>query len=417
MIKKIKYFIFSLLFSTNVYAGVMDYDHYFEVDMQMELPNIREFLKKIMKDNVLYDKGYRSRFNMGNKFKKEFSKTIKFYGLSEGRIKKDYEDELLEMISWLPKEAYQYIGPMLHEVPGMSEKILNLPGIKETKNKFPERVADKMKDIKGIEHMSPALYFLLMPEVWGEVADEETIIEEEIPVKKKKPKIELPDFMKEKIGVPVVKPENKKTIVNKNSSPKLNLRTISPTLTSPLTTKDAEAFIGTLEEIIKWGDANNMVVYSQIIKGDYILNMWEAEQNTALHQNALKDIVSPCQRLVLKMRFAGVYDDFKWILAKHGYTPEEWAYTGDKTIKAYRAAIATPGLAYAVKFHRNGYYNSYIERLPQKWREEMYANEAAIIRMFAVLKEDVEAVRPIQKEINEKFLKTNGVLLGVPIFY
>lgn len=417
MIRKIKYFILSLLFSTNVYAGVLDYNHYFDVDMYIELPNIKEFLKEIMKENVLYDKGYRSRFKMGNRFKKEFSKTIKFYGLSEGRIKKDYEDDLLEMISWLPKEAYQYIGPMLHEVPGMSEKILNMPGIKETKNKFPERIAENMKDIEGIEYMSPALYFLLMPEIWGEVSEEETIIIEEEPVRKKKPKVELPDFLKEKIGLPVAKPKQSKTIAKKSNSPTLNLRTMSPTLTSPLTTKDAEAFIGTLDEIIKWGDANNMAVYSQIITGDYLLNMWELKQNTALHQNALKDIVNPCQRLVLKMRFAGVYKAFKWILAKHGYTPEEWAYTGDKTIKAYRAATASPGLAYAVKFHRKGYYNSYIERLPKKWKEEMYANEAAIIRMFAVLKEDVEAVRPIQKEINEKFLKTNGVLLGVPIFY
>ncbi len=417
MMRRIKYFILSLLFSTNVYAGVLDYNHYFDVDMYIELPDIKEFFKEIMKENVLYDKGYRSRFKMGNRFKKEFSKTIKFYGLSEGRIKKDYEDDLLEMISWLPKEAYQYIGPMLHEVPGMSEKILNMPGIKETKNKFPQRVAENMKDIEGVEYMSPALYFLLMPEIWGEVSEEETVVIEEEPVRKKKPKVELPDFLKEKIGLPVAKPKPSKTIAKKNRRPTLNLRTISPTLTSPLTTKDAEAFIGTLDEIIKWGDANNMAVYSQIITGDYLLNMWELKQNTALHQNALKDIVNPCQRLVLKMRFAGVYKAFKWILAKHGYTPEEWAYTGDKTIKAYRAATASPGLAYAVKFHRKGYYNSYIERLPEKWKEEMYANEAAIIRMFAVLKEDVEAVRPIQKEINEKFLKTNGVLLGVPIFY
>ncbi len=417
MIRKIKYLILSLLFSTSVYASVMDYNQYFDVDMYMEIPDIKAFFKKIMKDNVLYDKGYRSRFSMGNRFKKEFSKTIKFYGLSEGRIKKDYEDDLLEMISWLPKEAYQYVGPMLHEVPGMSEKILNLPGIKETKNKFPERVADKMKDIEGIEYMSPALYFLLMPEIWGEVADEETQVEQEEVVKKKKTKVELPDFLKKKIGLSTVEPEAPKVLVKENKRQGLNLRTLSPTLISPLTTKDAEAFIGTLDEIIKWGDDNNMDIYSKIITGDYLLNMWEIEQNTALSQNALKDIVNPCQRLVLKMRFAGVYNGFKWIMAKHGYTPEQWAYVGDKTIKAYRAATATPGMAYAVRYHRKGYYNSYIERLPKKWREEMYVNEAAIIRMFAVLKEDVEAVRPIQKEIKEEFLKTNGVLLGVPIFY
>ena len=32
---------------------------------------------------------------MGNRFKKEFSQTIKFYGLSEKRLKNNYEDVLL----------------------------------------------------------------------------------------------------------------------------------------------------------------------------------------------------------------------------------------------------------------------------------------------------------------------------------
>ena len=403
--------------SANVNAGVADFDKYFKIDMFMDIPNIKEYLKKIMNENKLYDKGYVSRLEMGNSFKKEFSKTIKFYGLSEGRIKNSYEDDLMEVLSWLPKEAYQYIGPMLHDVPGMSEKILNLPGIKETKNKFPERVADRMKEIEDIEHMSPALYFLLMPEIWGEVTPQETVTVKENVAKKYRSKVELPDFLKEKIGLPVNKPKPK-TKVKKNK-PEIyqNLRTLSPTETSPLTTADVEAFVGTLDEIVQWGDANNYAVYSAVIMGEYLLNMWEVEQNTALFQNELKDIVNPCQRLVLKMHFAGLYKEFKLLLARHGYTPEGWAYTGDKVIKAYRALTATPGIAYAVKYHRNGYYNSYIDRLPQKWRDEMYANEAAIIKMYTVLQEDIDALRPVEQKINDKFVKTKGVILTMPIMF
>ena len=151
--------------------------------------------------------------------------------------------------------------------------------------------------------------------------------------------------------------------------------------------------------------------------GEYLLNMWEVEQNTALFQNELKDIVNPCQRLVLKMHFAGLYKEFKLLLARHGYTPEGWAYTGDKVIKAYRALTATPGIAYAVKYHRNGYYNSYIDRLPQKWRDEMYANEAAIIKMYTVLQGDIDALRPVEQKINDKFVKTKGVILTMPIMF
>lgn len=417
MLKKIKYFLMVIFLSTNVNAGVADFDEYFKVDMFMKLPNIKEYLQKILSEHKLYDKGYVSRLEMGHTFKKEFSKTIKFYGLSEGRIKNSYEDDLIEVLSWLPKEAYQYIGPMLHEVPGMSEKILNMPGIKETKNKFPQRVANEMKDIENIEYMSPALYFLLMPEIWGEVSPQETVTVKEKVTKKYRAKIELPDFLKEKIGLPVDKPEKKSTSNDNPPKNRLNLRTLNPTLTSPLTTADAKAFIGTLDEIVEWGDANNMAVYSAVIMGEHLLNMWEIEQNTALFQNDLKDIVNPCQRLVLKMHFAGLYKEFKYLLAKHGYTPETWAYTGDKTIKAYRALSSSPGVAYAVRYHRNGYYDTYIDRLPKKWKNEMYANQAAIIKMFTSLKEDVDALKPIKDEINDKFVKTKGVILTMPIMF
>ena len=62
------------------------------------------------------------------------------------------------MIQSLPKQYYPYIGPYLHTVPNMSPKILNLPGIKETKNQFPERIAPQLKDIPNLEFLSPYLY-------------------------------------------------------------------------------------------------------------------------------------------------------------------------------------------------------------------------------------------------------------------
>ena len=417
MLKKVLFFVCALFFSLNVYAKTSDFDKYFKVDMKMELPDFKEYIKKIMSTNNLYDKKYRSRMDMGKKFNKEFSQTIKFYGLSEGRLKNNYEDDLLEVLSWMPKETYQYIGPMLHQVPGMSEKILNLPGIKETKDKFPEKVADTMKAIEDIEFLSPALYFLLMPEIWEDNEDVVLDEPEEILVKKPRVEIELPDFMKEKIGLPVAKPKPVKASKSKKIVTGRNLRTVSPNLVSPLTTKDAEAFITTIDEIVDWGEKDNYKVYSQIILSEHVLDMWEQENGTALHQNTLKDVVNPCQRMVIKIRLAGLYNEFRGILAKHGYTPEEWAYVGDKTIKAFRVAYSTPEIANAVKYHRRGYYDEYIERLPEKWKKEMYANGATIIKMYSVFKEDVEAVKPLKETINEKFVKNKGVILSSPIIY
>ncbi len=417
MFKSFSLAMFAILLAGSAFAKTADFDRYFKVDMQMEVPPVEEYMKKLDNTYKLYDKGFDSRFKMGNKFKKEFSRTIKFYGLSEGRLKNSYEDELLEIIGWLPKSAYQYIGPMLHQIPGMSEKILNLPGIKETKNKFPEDVAEMFKGMENLEFMSPALYVLLMPDIWDRKNPVD--LDKPQPQRVKKPRVntELPDFLKEKIGIPVKTAEKKPASAQKKASFASTLRTINPTLTSPLTSKDVGAFVATIDDVLQWGMKDDMRNYSKLIIGEALLDIWEQEHGTALTQNGLKDIVNPCQRLVLKTRFAGVYDEFSSVVIKQGFSPEEWGYTCDKTFKAYRILEANPSVAYAVRFHRRGYYGQYIEKLPQKWRDEMYATEAAIVKMYTVLKEDVNAVKPHQREISQKMLKMRGIMLTAPIFY
>ena len=47
----------------------------------------------------------------------------------------------------------------------------------------------------------------------------------------------------------------------------------------------------------------------------------------------------------------------------------------------------------------------------------MYEVEEAIIKMYTAWKEDVEAVRPHQRELAEKMIKIRGVMLTAPIFY
>ncbi len=412
----------AVIMVSSAWAKTTDFYHYFDVDMAIELPDINKYMYKLDVKNQYYNRGYKTRVLIGNKFKKEFSKTIKSYGLSEGRIKADYEDDLLQLISWLPEKAYQYIGPMLHEVPGMPEKILNLPGIKETKNQFPKDIADEYKDDEDIEHLSPMLYFILMPEIWDE-KDKIVVDAPQPQLAKKKKKVKpLPDFLKKKMGMDVEdkvkeasKPQN--THKSKVSSIDKELKTIIPTASSLLTPKDVEAFVATIDDINAWGKENNMYVLNQFMLADVLLTEWEKEQGTALAQNVLKDAVNPCQRLVVKANFAGLYTDMYRITASHGYTPEEWAYTCDKTIKAYRVATSNLNKAYAVDFHRKGYYEKYISKLPTKWRNEMFAAEAAIIKMHTVFQEDVEAVRGYTKILSEKFMRNEDMILAAPIIY
>lgn len=419
MIKRFWVGLVGVFFVFNANAASLDFSRYFKVDMDMEIPDLYAYAKKLNKQHSPYDRGYVSRFRMGTTFNKSFSRVIKHYGMSEARIKANYEENLLEMLSWLPKEAYQYIGPMLHEVPGMSEKILNLPGIKETKNQFPKDVAEKFKGMDGLEDMSPALYFVLMPYLWGEEKPIQPDAPVNVPAHRPTPKSDLPDFLKEKIGLPVNTAEKQPASARRKATAeqKFGLKTLNPTLTSPLTSKDVDDYVDTIDAIMDWAMQDNMRNYSKLIYGEILLDAWEAEHGNALSQNELKDVVNPCQRLVLKTKFAGVYGEFALLTAQKGFTPEGWAYTCDKTIKAFRVLEANMSEAYAVHYYRRGYYHAYIEKLPEKLRQEMYAIEEAISRMYRVFKDDVETVRPYQEKLREKFIKNHNVFLTAPIIY
>ena len=163
MIKAILPFVSTLLLSTSIWAAPLDWKDKLQTDLETPLPNLTELQTKYpIIDN--HDNHYDYSWNLGTKFDSAFKEIIKSYGTSEKRLKPDHEENLLEMISMMPKETYPYIGPFMHTVPGMSEKILNLPGIKETKNQFPKQIAKRFQNIEGLEFLSPSLYYILMPE-------------------------------------------------------------------------------------------------------------------------------------------------------------------------------------------------------------------------------------------------------------
>ena len=115
-----------------------DYSSFYAVDLNAKIPPLEELKQRYLK-NTIYDRKYEFAWNIGQKFDPEFNSKIKAYGSSDKRLKKIGEDLIYDMIKTIPEGLYPYIGPYLHTVPNMSQKILEMPGIKETKNKFPER--------------------------------------------------------------------------------------------------------------------------------------------------------------------------------------------------------------------------------------------------------------------------------------
>ena len=121
-----------------------------EIEQKQGLPSQEDIEKLALEENTLYAPRYTSVFDLGDTFDRDFYQVIATRGKTEKRLKWEDEDAILEMLNSLPREMYPYIGPMLFEIPNMSDKILNLPGIKETKNQFPQRIAEQLKDIEDI---------------------------------------------------------------------------------------------------------------------------------------------------------------------------------------------------------------------------------------------------------------------------
>lgn len=399
-----------MLLSQNVEAATADFAKYFKVDMSMPLPKYEDLQQKYIIERRRYNRRYEYYWGIGNLFDNVFRSTITDYGSSERRIRHEHEEDLLDMLSLIPKEYYQYIGPYLHTVPNMPEKVLNMPGIKETKNKFPTRIAPQLAGIEDLEFLSPYLYYLLMPEMWPE-----NRIPQEMPVmKKSSPKVEYDEKLYQKIRtlvpedefIPGAKPEVK--VGNSD------LRTIHPDVNSPLTSADIKAFARTLPKVYAIGE--NIYTMGRIYGAGNLLDIWEIENNIGLPMNSLKDIVNPCQRLVQKLRLAGLETNLRLAVGGEGFSPEEWAYTCDKTIKAYRMGMIRSGTLASIKAFQNGAYDEYLEEtLGGKKADLQFATMQAMVEMYKAPLNDILEVRKNRKLLKKEFEAGKYRILGQPI--
>ena len=405
-----KLFVFLLVFIPfTVNAGMEEYAKYFEVDLDAPTPDLKALEKEMNAANDIFNPRYMVSWDMGPVFDETWKSTITSFGTSEKYINSASEEEMYDMLMMLPKEYYPYIGPMLHTFPGISDRILMLPGIKETKNKFPERIAPQLQGIEDLEFLSPHLYILLIPEMWPSNT----------------PPSEKPKTVKAKIPQFTHSPEFLKSVMNNvpeqgfggafftNNKPGPDmLRTMKITKNSPLTTGDIRAFLRTIDGVKKFGTFSNTM---KIISAGYLLDYWEQKNGTALSLNGLKDGVNPCQRLALKIRWAGLENEFTKTVSSEGFDVKEWAYTCDKTIKAYRISRVSSAKIAAMRTYKKGTYNKYIETLKPKYRERQYSTMQSIIEMHKAPKSDVYEALKNERMIYDKIAPLGGDLLVSPI--
>lgn len=400
-------FLAALNISVSEYTSAAERS-WFDIDLSRPLPSYEELEKKYAV-NRIYDRRYDFSWNIGRHFDDVFAQTIVTYGSGGKRLKKENEDKLLEMIKAAPPEIYPYIGPYLHTVPNMSPKILNMPGIKETKGKFPERIAPQMAEIPNLEFLSPYLYFLLIPEIWPENAR----AVENVPLPVNYPKVEHDAAFFQKI---------KKLVPAENFYPgrpsqtdvtASDLRTVSPTESSPLTSADIQAFSRTIPSINAFADQSGMRL--NLFTAGIFLDAWENEQNGYAGVAALKDIVYPCRRLVQKVRILGKETEFKLLVGSEGFTPEEWAYTCDKTLNAYRVSKMSAATAASVKNYRSGMYKQALSLVGGDVGRGNFLGMEAFILMYKAPLSDVLEVMKNRRELNREFADGKYLLGGQPL--
>lgn len=386
-----------------------DYADRFKIDLHEKLPPIEE-LREQFRPAPVYDRKFKYYWAIGNKFDKSFATTIREYGTRDKRLKWQGEDEFYEMVKSMPPQMYEYIGPYLHTVPGIPEKVLNMPGIKETKNRFPSRIAPQVADIENIEMLSPVLYFLLMPEAWPEnYATDELEIPAKLPepANKYNPKL-FDDIAK------IVRPQDYAPGATVKSPVAGRLRTIRPDADSPLTTPDIQAFAATLSELKTFGE--DVFMQLQIVEAGHLLDSWEDANGKGTGLPNLKDLVLPCARLVQKLRLSGLDTEFKTVIAKQGFNDEEWAYTCDKTVKAYRLLNMSQVELQTLMLYRKNIYGDMLGGYSYKYAPLVAATMQSMVERYDAPLNDMLEVKKNYKQIEDALRDSGGRIAGQTIY-
>lgn len=413
MLKKISLLFCGLvLMSVPAYAGNSDFAQFYEIDLERDLLPLRDDLEKLLEKYDDYDRKFESFFDLQGDFEPQFYTIIASYGGQEKRIKPADEDLLIDALKQFPPIYYQYLGPQLFEVPGMSEKILNMPGIKETKNKFPTRIAKEVQDIENIEFLSPHLYFMLMPEAWPSYKDTSEQPTEPLYIPKIKYDPKFYAAIKRIVPMAEYMPSYKKP----NRKGKDDLRTIYPDKNTLLTSADVKAVMKTIEPVEDWLNKDENLY--QIYRIGTLLTLHEREDELGKYApTELRDMVNPCARLVQRTRIAGKERELASIVAKQGFTLNEWGYTCDKVIHAYRLSHITYGMMQNIRLFQRGIYDGLYAKYSPQFRYTQLAVMQAIVKAYQAPLRDVLAVRKNRKELDSQLRNREFMIFGHSVFF
>lgn len=399
-----------LFFAGLAKAAVSDFAEFFDIDLEKDELPTKSDLDKALEEKSDYDRKYGSFYDLLGEFDRDFYVKIAAYGIQEKRLKGVNEDFYMDFLNSLPKKYYQYVGPQLFEIPNMSEKVLNLPGIKETKNKFPTRIAEQVKDIENLEFMSPMYYYLLMPEAWPG-------FESDVEKPKMTPYFPRVRYDKNFYAVikKLVKPEKYMPgYEEKAQKSKSDLRTVKIDKNSLLTAADIAAFVETIDRVDDWANKPEnqyLLAAATILWANY-------QQNDELGKyvpGGLIDLVNPCSRFVQKTRIMGKEREVAMLVADKGFTLNEWAYTCDKTIKAYKVLNIRNATLTSLRQFQRGLHDDKIENISDYSQNMRHATMMGVIEAHKAPLSDVLEYKQNREVFENKLKNKRFRLFGVMV--
>ena len=186
------------------------------------------------------------------------------------------------------------------------------------------------------------------------------------------------------------------------------MRTINPDAKTLLTSADIQAFARTIPAVEEWYQQGDNRFYLSRVS----TMLWSYEsQKTPAISAGLREMVNPCARLVQKARLIGQEYALAQKVAGEGFTLNEWAYTCDKTVKAYRLSRISLSLMQSIRAYKLGLYDDEINKLSQKSQDLRYATMQALVSAYNAPMSDVTEVRKNRRQL-EKTWKESEFRIG-----
>ena len=400
----------TLLFSN---ASAISNSAKYDIEINEQIPDIEVLRRDNLNKNSEYDRHFSFRWNMPDEFDSSFKSFYQTLADDERHLASLTENQIFEMVRNMPKELYPYIGPHLHTLPQLSGRVLDIQGIKETKNQFPQQISADLQDIENIEYVSPYMYIYMVPQELLQSLDI-----------REYPEFDVPEY--HSLKKPNINPEFLKDVVNqtplsdyadgKNRQKNEGIRNYISNKNTPLSGADVQAFAATLSDLKEFNHSNSL----QLIKTNFLISEWEEKNGLPKDFYFYKQMANPCHSIVRSIKWSNKTLEFQKIIGKKGFGLEDWALTCDKTLKAYRRANISEAMAIMLYGLKTNQHLQYYKESGLK-PDEMQILEnisGATVEMYRATQKDVETVKPLMNKIYRALPKSNPYFLGSPfIFY